>query len=235
MHHFLFALALVACSSATYHAPASTGTLALPEPGARAVTIVRIPAPWYARNFIIRRKFANLVGEYERVAGLRRKYFTITEDREFGGIYLWDSRAAARAWFSPAWHERIRERYGADTDVAVFDAPFVVDGSTTLELDMIDRASGKYPARATLLLLPSDRGEAGLRSLAAAHGDPPGLVRAYFVTTGRELGIVALWANRDLADAQLDRDHLARWEAAVGAPASSARVTVLEAPVLLAN
>src|SRR5258705_8366794 len=73
---WLLGATAIACSSATYHAPATTTAITLPAPGANAVAIVRISAPWYARNFLIRRRFRAAVGDYERLPGLLRKYFT---------------------------------------------------------------------------------------------------------------------------------------------------------------
>ncbi len=223
---------LGACGGAVYHAPATATPLVLPEPGTHAVAIVEIPAPWYARTFIIRRKFRGAVPEYERIAGLERKYFTITTDREFGGIYLWQSRAIADAYYDPAWRKRVHDRYGRDAKLVVLAAPFVVEGTTTLDAEPIDAHATAYPAAATFLDLRgvTEGGEAGLRKLAALHGCPPGLVRAYFVIDApSELGVVALWASEDLAAAHSDPRP---FTAALG---GTARVTRFEAPVLLDN
>jgi hypothetical protein len=221
-----------ACTTPGFHTADTTAPAVLGAPSPRAVAIVRIPASWYVRNFMIRRKFADLVGTYERVAGLERKYFTISDDREFGGIYLWSSRDAAARWFTPEWRASARERYGRDADLAIYDAPFVVEGATTIDAAPIDAAAARYPARATLVEFTSDRGEAGVRAVAEAHGVPPGLVRAYFATAPDRIGVIDLWANDDLARGQLDRAHLARLEAAAG---GAARVTWFDAPVLLTN
>jgi hypothetical protein len=252
MKHLLL-IALAACA-ATFDAPPTTTPAVLGAPGARVVTIVRIPAPWYAPRFVIRRKFAALAADYEHVPGLARKLFTISDDRELGGVYEWRSAADAATYFSPAWHAHVRDRYGTDTDVLTLAAPFVVSGTTTIDAEPIDRrcaslrdaaryggagpcdrAASKYPARASLLLLPSERGEIGLRALADAHGVPPGLVSAYFVTAPGQIGVVAVWADDELARASLDRGHLEAYERAAGAPAGSARLVGFDAPVQVDN
>jgi hypothetical protein len=192
-------LVLAACGSATYSSPSQTLPITLGPPSDRVVAIVRIPAPWYAPRFVIRRKFRAAIAEYERLADLERKYFTVSQRGEFGGIYLWRTRAAADAFYGPAWHARVRERYGKDTEVAVFDAPFVVEGATKLDVEPIDDQAASFPACATLVL---GRGE--LAAFAAVHGIPPGLVRSYFVVApdGR-IGAIDLWASERLADAAL--------------------------------
>jgi hypothetical protein len=200
MHRYL--LVLAACGGPTFTTPAETLPVTLATtPAAYAVAIVRIPAPWYAPRFVIRRRFRAAVGDYEHVPGLVRKYFTISERGEFGGIYLWSSRAAANAFYSPAWRARVHERYGADADVVVLDAPFIVDGATKLAAERIDDHATSFPAHATLVLDGSD-----LHAFAAHHGIPPGLVRAYFVVApdGRA-GAIDLWATDELAGAALAR------------------------------
>ncbi len=228
-------IALVGCSAADYHAPSTTTPITLPAPGPAAVAVVRVPPPWYARDFLIRRRFVQAVGDYEQVPGLVRKYFTIAEDRRFGGIYLWRSRSDADVFYGPAWHRRVRDRYGVDADLAVFAAPFVVEGTTTLEAEQIDGHAASYPAVATLLLVRggAGRGEEGLRELAALHAVPPGLVRAYFVIgAGGELGVIDLWATGELADAALNAPALRAVERALGGTASVVR---FDASVLIDN
>jgi len=87
------------------------------------VTVVKVKAPWYAPAFLLRRAFRKARPDYEKVAGLRFKYFTISASgpRYFGGIYLWASRAQAEAWFSPQWFERVRRTRHAEGEVRYFD------------------------------------------------------------------------------------------------------------------
>jgi hypothetical protein len=72
------------------------------------------------------------VPQYQALPGLARKYFTLSDDGKFGGIYLWKSRAEAQAWFSDAWRAKATATYGAAPEVAYFDAPIVIVGPATV-------------------------------------------------------------------------------------------------------
>lgn len=62
----------------------------------------------------IRRLFSEVAENYLGVPGLIRKYFGFTEDASSViGIYLWSSKAAADAFYSPAWMAGVTERWGA--------------------------------------------------------------------------------------------------------------------------
>lgn len=62
----------------------------------------------------IQRQFLTVADRYLGVPGLVRKYFGFTEDaRSVIGIYLWTSREAADAFYSPAWIAGVTERWGA--------------------------------------------------------------------------------------------------------------------------
>ena len=89
-------------------------------------TIVRVTPPWYAFRPLVVRRFRSAVPTYESIAGLVYKYFTIDESGKIGGIYLWQNREAASAFYDDAWHERIRQTYGEDGELETFDAPIVV-------------------------------------------------------------------------------------------------------------
>lgn len=65
--------------------------------------------------------------EYTNLPGLRRKYF-LMGDGLAGGVYEWDCRASAEAFYDPAWYQEMTERYGARPDVRLFDSPAIADG-----------------------------------------------------------------------------------------------------------
>ena len=48
-------------------------------------------------------------------------------DTHGGGIYEWESRAAADAFYNDAWRERLRTVYGAVPQIEFFDVHAVVD------------------------------------------------------------------------------------------------------------
>ena len=88
-------------------------TIKLPEPITRA----------QAREI-----FLATAPTYQRVDGLVRKYYILSEDgRTAGGIYLWHSRAQADALYTPSWRAFVRARYGSDPSLTYFDSPVVVD------------------------------------------------------------------------------------------------------------
>ncbi len=74
------------------------------------------------------RRFESSAPKYQNLAGLIRKYYIRSEDgRVAGGIYLWETRAAAERVFSGEWRERVEKLYGAAPTIAWFDTPVVVD------------------------------------------------------------------------------------------------------------
>jgi hypothetical protein len=96
-----------------------------------AVTVVDVPAPWYAHRWLLRRAFLRAIPEYLALPGLLRKHFTIgSQPAVFGGIYLWRSRAAAEAWFTDEWHARVRARYGQAGRVSYFAASGLAEQHT---------------------------------------------------------------------------------------------------------
>lgn len=113
----LAALALMG-SSASAQPPATAGQ---PVAG-----VVAIPVPPGAPRSLIEAEMQKAVPAYKRVPGLLRKYFTVGNGA-FGGIYLFQTRAAADAWFSDAWRKRIQDSYNAQASVTVYDAPIVLD------------------------------------------------------------------------------------------------------------
>jgi hypothetical protein len=224
----LSALALCACAGPRFNLHAvPSGELA--GPGAHALAIVRVRAPWYAPRFVIARKFRASVPEYEQVAGLETKYFTISDDRKFGGVDLWTARAAADAFYTDAWRRGIRARRGVDPDLLVLDAPFVVRGRATIEGDPIGTRSVRYAATATLVLASNatDDPVARAGALAERVKDLDGLVRGSVVIGTGRVGFVALWTSRDCAEAALSPSRLRDLGLA------DAALTFFDAPVLI--
>ncbi|NOU33699.1 MAG: hypothetical protein HOO96_37880, partial [Polyangiaceae bacterium] len=123
----------------------------LPAPGAHAIAIVRVHAPWYAPRFAIVGKFRDAVPEYERVPGLDHKYFSLTDQRYYGGIYDWQSRAQAEAYYSDAWRSSIRARRGVEPDLLLLDAPFSLAGRASPHGEPLGDRALRYPAAAALV------------------------------------------------------------------------------------
>ena len=75
--------------------------------------------------------FQGSAPKYQSLAGLVRKYYLFdAATHTGGGVYLWESREAAEAVYSPAWRKMIAERYGAEPEILFFETPVVVDNDS---------------------------------------------------------------------------------------------------------
>jgi hypothetical protein len=203
MRVYLLALALTACAGPKFALKAAAPADPI-GPGAHALAVVRIHAPWYAPRFVIAGRFRDAVPEYEAIAPLETKYFTISDDREFGGIYLWRTRASADSYYDEAWRRGVRERRGVEPDLLVFDAPLLFRGRTTIQGEPLGARSVDYPGTASLVVWAAAAPELDrARRLAAEVKDADGLVRGAAVVAPGKVGFAALWASRDLAEAAL--------------------------------
>jgi hypothetical protein len=194
------------------------------------IAIVRIPIPWWAPRFFVRRRFARAVPEYARAPGLLRKAFTICDDGRFGGIYSWRSRRDAEAWFDTAWQARVRSRYSVDADLLLLEVTADLAGQAI----PIGAAVGEGALRTdavAMLLAGASTGATDPARLAAVLGD--GLLRLTLVrlADGRP-GAVALIASRRAAETALSAARAGDVAAALGGTFSA---TGFEAPVLLEN
>jgi hypothetical protein len=58
--------------------------------------------------------------------GLIRKDY-LNGDEGTGGVYLWESRAAAEAWFTPERVQMLTEKFGAAPSLSWYDTHVTVD------------------------------------------------------------------------------------------------------------
>lgn len=58
--------------------------------------------------------------------GLLRKDF-LNGESGGGGVYVWTSREAAEAWYTPEWRAKARETFGAEPVVTYYDTYVSVD------------------------------------------------------------------------------------------------------------
>ena len=179
---------LAACSTAAPMVRTAPLVSAVPD-GDAVVAVVRVPTPWYAPRFFVYRKFRAAVPDYAGQPGLRRKYFTMSDDGRYGGIYLWQSRAAAEAFYTPTWHAR----GGRAKEVRLFEVSRLLEpaGFPTFAEEhgtaMVAFGAGNTPESVDLL--------------AASLTGSPGLIRAYLVRCGPTcIGAIALWGT--LGDAR---------------------------------
>src|SRR3954470_21631389 len=97
---------------------------------AMIATIVQFALPAPISLAEATRRFESSAPKYQNLAGLVRKYYIRSEDGcSAGGIYLWESRAAAEAVYTGEWRERVEKLYGSKPTIAWFDTPIVVDNS----------------------------------------------------------------------------------------------------------
>ncbi len=123
-------LTALALSSAASTASANPLAPAVAAGDGPVVVIVRVPKPWYVPRALIASKMRDTEPQYAALPGLAHKAYSFAQrDGAFGGVYLWADGAAARAWFSPAWFERVRRERGVEGEVRVFPVSAVINGA----------------------------------------------------------------------------------------------------------
>ena len=187
----------------------------------RVVSIVRVEAPWWAPAFLIRNRFAASIPRYEQVSGLLRKFFILSEDRRLGGIYLWENRAAADAFYDEAWHADIVDRYGEPADLLIFESPTQLIAEAGRAAGGASETGRDYVA---LLVRSGDPAGRGPHEVGATReASVPGLLYRYAGAYAQ----VYLFANERHAEA---------FVAARSRPsAGSLRIERFDAPVVLHN
>lgn len=121
------------------------GGTALDKDSGAVATVVAIPIPPGVSRERLVQEFRAAVPQYQKIPGLLRKHFVIGADASFGGVYLWKDEASARAWFSPAWTERVRATYRAEPRIEWYDTPILLPTAEPSNAIGGDRLSG--PAR----------------------------------------------------------------------------------------
>jgi heme-degrading monooxygenase HmoA len=206
----------------------------IPSPATPVAAIVKVRTPWYAPRALVTSKMRDTIGQYETLPGLSHKMFSYAQaDGDFGGLYLWKDRAAAEAWFNPAWFERVRRERGVEGQVRLFEAPVVLVNETAAAAGAVEPRDNV----ATLVTLPVPAGFGRDRLIGEFHAALPsyrqvaGLKRKYFIITadGR-FGGIYLWENRAAADAWFSPAWHERAKAAHGA---GAVMEWFDTPILL--
>lgn len=79
----------------------------------------------------MKERYRSTAPKYQKVAGLIRKYYLLSEDgKHGGGVYLFESREAAEKLFTADWRGFVKQLYGADPAIRYFSSPVVVDNLT---------------------------------------------------------------------------------------------------------
>src|SRR5271167_4068870 len=90
--------------------------------------VVKIPIPQGVSSAQVVAGMVKTVPEYQKLPGLVRKYYTLTDDGKYGGIYLFESRKAAEDHFNDDWRANILKTRGAPAEVTYFDVPLAIEG-----------------------------------------------------------------------------------------------------------
>jgi len=92
--------------------------------------IVRFSAPEGVSLDIIAEAFRSTTTRYQGLPGLIRKYYLFDADAGTGGgVYLWESRQQAEAFYNAEWRNRLAEKYGSPPEISFFDTPVIVDNA----------------------------------------------------------------------------------------------------------
>ena len=197
----------------------------------RVVAIVKVPTPWYAPRFFVRWRFEAAIPRYAEIPGLERKFFTIADTGELGGIYLWQDREAADAFFDAAWHRDIETRYGAPASLRVWDSPMQGVGARPSPAAARQEVGTSYVA-----VWVGTPGASGLAARSARIGsigpslDTDGLLHRYDLRVSEGEAFVSLWNDRALAEAFFSEAWRSAASKRAGAPLE---IEFFEAPVLL--
>jgi hypothetical protein len=75
-----------------------------------------------------RAHFNKIAPDFLRIPGFVRKQFICQRDGKVaGGANMWESQAAAEAFYSGPWVEGIRARYGCEPRISYFETVAIAD------------------------------------------------------------------------------------------------------------
>jgi len=91
------------------------------------IALVQIPLPGPKRHTdLVTAQSVEATRIFKDVTGLRRKYF-LNSEAGGGGVYEFDSRQNAEAWFNDGWADWMEGRFGVRPTLTLFDNPVVLD------------------------------------------------------------------------------------------------------------
>ena len=78
-----------------------------------------------------REHFTRIAPDFLKAPGFLRKQFICGKEGDVaGGVYMWESHAAAEAFYSGPWRDGIRARYGCEPRVTYFETFAIADQAT---------------------------------------------------------------------------------------------------------
>ena len=78
-----------------------------------------------------RLRSAKIAPGFRDVPGLISKHFIWSETGYAGGVYQWQSRQAAEAFYSGPWRQGIIERYGVEPQIGYFEVFCIADNAAS--------------------------------------------------------------------------------------------------------
>jgi hypothetical protein len=94
-----------------------------------AIVTFKLPKRWTVSEAAA--VFESTAPKYLGKAGLRRKHYYVTESGDrAGGIYLWESKAAAEACYTQEWQAMVTDKYGVPPEILYAAVPVSVDNVT---------------------------------------------------------------------------------------------------------
>jgi hypothetical protein len=93
------------------------------------IAVVQIPwgKPKCSRDAVLGQALDS-TKTYHDVKGLKRKYY-LNGDTGGGGIYLFDTREEAEAWFHDGWADWMEGRFGVRLTLALYDNYLTLDNA----------------------------------------------------------------------------------------------------------
>jgi hypothetical protein len=91
--------------------------------------VVRYPLPSAIDRDACRAHYASIAPGFREVPGLISKHFIWSERGYAGGVYQWQSREAAQAFYSGPWRKGIVERYGVEPEIELFEVFCITDNA----------------------------------------------------------------------------------------------------------
>ena len=93
-----------------------------------AIVRYRLP-PSIDRN-ACRQHFLRIAPGFSEVPGLISKHFIWSADGTAGGVYQWENRAAAEAFYAGPWRKGIVERYSVEPAIDYFEVFSITDNAS---------------------------------------------------------------------------------------------------------
>lgn len=91
-----------------------------------SIVTFKLPQAWTVEQAA--EVFRSTAPKYLGKPGLVRKHYYLAESGDrAGGIYFWESRAAAEACYTQEWKDTVAAKYGSPPEILFVEVPVTVD------------------------------------------------------------------------------------------------------------